>query len=99
MQASSLRRRLPQLIFVIAVSMVGVFLAHGDSTNVHAGSFAYTSSVNLCNQFTGPVAPTDPICSDGAGALPLNTPMDLTNKLAIPTSSYNFSSVVTTGPG
>src|SRR5437773_4653164 len=51
MQSSSLRRRLPQVIFVFAALVVGVFLAHADTINVIAGTFAYTNQVQLCNRF------------------------------------------------
>ena len=45
------------------------------------------------------VDPTDPNCSDGAGAIATDSPLNLTTQLEIGLSDYNFSAVVTTTPG
>jgi hypothetical protein len=106
MQSSFYRRTLPQLIFIAAALAVGIFLSHKDSLSTSAvhipNVYEVEAEVSYCNQFTGPVDPTDPICDDGTGAaadLPLDAALDLTNRLFIGVHEYNFSQVITTTPG
>jgi hypothetical protein len=42
--------------------------------------------------------PTDPNCGDGVGALALDAPLDLTTRLTIGLTDYNFSFIATTTP-
>jgi hypothetical protein len=99
MQSSSIRRRLPQLTFIFAALLVGVFLSNGSVPGTQAiGTFNYTNQTALCSPTWPGVNATDPICSDGAGAIATNTVADLTTKLSIGATDYNFSSVVTTVP-
>jgi hypothetical protein len=74
-------------------------MAHRDSRDVFAiGTFAPSSSVGLCNQFTGPVLPSDSLCADAPGSLAANNPSDVTTRLAIGVADYDYSLLVNASP-
>jgi hypothetical protein len=94
-------RALPRTLFLLAALAACLVAAYRDSGDVFAiGTFNPTSQVELCDQFSGPPPnPGDPICSDGLGALPTNSPSDVTSKLFVGVADYDYSLLVSTSPG
>jgi hypothetical protein len=86
--------------FLLATVAVSAFFARHDGADVLAiGMFAPSSSVGLCDQFTGPVSPSDPVCADAPGSLAVNNPSDVTSKLFVGVADYDYSLLVNTSPG
>jgi hypothetical protein len=100
MRASRTHSILRRLL-VVAVAFVALAVgAQKDSPAVFAiGTFAPASSVALCDQFTGPVVPSDPLCTDAPGSLATNNPSHVTHRLALGAADYNYSLLAMASPG
>jgi hypothetical protein len=96
----SILRRWQALLFM-TVLVACVVMAYRDGGEAFAtGTFSPTSSVGLCDQFSGPPPNAgDPICTDAPGSLATNNPSDVTTALEIGGADYDYSLLANTSPG